>query len=469
MGNLVMGTTIAWSGPAIPYLKKSPDEDGFNVTDAEGSWIGSLMPLGALFGGPLGGFLISKVGKKGSMFISAAIFTLSYLLLIVAPNVATIYFGRVLGGVATGIASLVCPVYVAEVSKPEVRGLLGSGVQVMVTIGVLLVLCVGAVFTWRWISIACMVTVLLWAFLLLGIPVSPAQHMANKKYREARESLEWLRSTVYIETEFDEIQREIEESMATPSKFTDLFQSQNLAPLIISLYLMLGQQLCGINAVLFYVVDIFDATGSSIPPGIESIIVGVMQVGSTILGALVMDKLGRRALLLSSSFLMVISISTLGAFFYIKQNLNNADLATKIESIPVVSLSVFIFSFSIGFGPIPWLMMSELFSPKVRGMASSLATLFNWSLAFCVTKFFADMVLAISEAKSFWVFGGITFVTFLFCLLFVPETKGKTLENIQAMFRSSRPYFLYIGIWKCCSSSENSDTQVLVQAEDEHY
>ena len=130
MGNLVMGTTIAWSGPAIPYLKKPPAEDGFNVTDNEGSWIGSLMPLGALVGGPLAGFLISKLGKKGTMFVSATLFTLSYLMLIVAPNVATIYFGRLVGGVATGIASLVCPVYVAEVAKPEVRGLLGSGVQV---------------------------------------------------------------------------------------------------------------------------------------------------------------------------------------------------------------------------------------------------------------------------------------------------------------------------------------------------
>ena len=466
-----MGTTIAWSGPSIPYLKLDPSQDGFGINDDQGSWIGSLMPLGALVGGPLGGLLIGKTGKKGTMFIAAGLFTLSYLLLIVAPNVATIYIGRILGGIATGIASLVCPVYVGEVSQPRVRGFLGSCVQVMVTIGVLLALCVGAWLKWRWISIVCMVTVLIWAILLLFIPESPAQYMIDKKYREARESLEWLRGTVFIETEFEEIQREIEESLATPSKFTDLLQKQNLPPLIISMYLMLGQQLCGINAVIFYVVDIFNAAGSSIPAQYESIIVGVMQVASTTLGALVMDKLGRRILLLSSSFLMVVSISTLGAYFYIKENLNDVDTATKIEAIPVVSLSVFIFGFSIGFGPIPWLMMSELFSPKVKGMASSTATLFNWTLAFCVTKFFADLVLAITEAKSFWVFGGITFFTFLFCLLFVPETKGKSFESIQALFRSSRPYFLQIGVWRLCGAgSQQGDNQVLVEADnDGHY
>ena len=449
-----MGMTIGWSGPAIPYLQKSPNEDGFNITDSEASWIGSLLPLGALFGGPLVGFLMSKFGKKGAMFMIAAVYALSFLLLVVAQNIATIYVGRILGGVATGMTSLVCPVYVAEVARPEVRGLLGSGVQVMVTIGILMGLCIGAVLTWRITSVTCLVVVLIWSFLLLTIPESPMQHLANKKRRDARKSLEWLRSTVNIDSEFDQIQREFEESMATPSKFTDLLERQNLAPLIISMYIMFGTQMCGVSPVIFFVVEIFDAAGSSIQPNVESIIVGVMMVGSTILGALVMDKLGRRVLLLCSASLMVISLSILGTFFYIKQNLDNSELATKIEAIPIVSLSVFVFGFSIGFGPIPWLMMSELFSPKVRSMASSLVTFFNWTLAFCVTKFFGVMVTAISEAGSFWVFGGITFITFLFCLLFVPETKGKTLENIQDTFRSSRPYFLNIGIWKYLSRKE---------------
>lgn len=469
MGNLVMGTAIAWSGPAIPYLKLDSSKDGFNISDAQGSWIGSLMPLGALIGGPLGGVFVGKVGKKGTMFISAALFTLSYLLLVVAPNVATIYFGRLMSGTATGIASLVCPVYVAEVAKPEVRGLLGSCVQLMVTLGVLLVLVVGAGLSWRWISICCLASVLVWAILLLFIPESPAQYMTNKKYREARESLEWLRQTIYVESEFEAIQREIEESLATPAKPSDLFQSQNLAPLIISMYLMLGQQLCGINAVIFYVVDIFSAAGSSIKPSIESIIIGIMQVVSTGLGAAVMDKLGRRFLLTFSSSIMVLSISSLGAFFFIKINQNNVELATSLEILPVISLCVFIFAFSVGFGPIPWLMMSELFSPKMKGLASSLATSINWTLAFCVTKFFSDLVGAISEAFCFWLFGGITALTFIFCLLFVPETKGKTLEQVQGMFRSSRPYFLHIGIWKIFGScSGSSDSEVLVQADQQY-
>jgi len=465
MGNLVMGTTICWSGPAIPYLQKSPAEDGFNITDSQGSWIGSLMPLGALVGGPIGGLLINKLGKKGTMFITAALFALAYLVIIIAPNLILIYIGRFWCGMGTGISSLVCPVYVAEIAKPEIRGLLGSGVQVMVVWGVLLGIAAGALVSWRWLSVICLVMVVVWAVLLIPIPESPAQLLANKQYRAARESLEWLRETVYVEEEYEEIQRGVEESEGSSAGIGELMKPQNLLPFVISMYLMLGQQFSGMNAVLFYVDGIFEAAGSTLDSSLASIIVAVVQVVATILAAAVMDKLGRRLLLNISSFLMVISITALGAYFYIKINLGDTELANRLQILPIASLSIFVFAFSVGFGPIPWLMMSELFSPEVRGLASSIATCFNWTLAFVVTKFFSNLVSAITEAGSFWVFGGITALTFLFCLLFVPETKGKSLEAIQDMFRSSQPYFFKIGLWKlCCGRS--GDTLLLVEPED---
>jgi len=462
MGNLVMGTCIAWSGPAVPLLKLAPHADGFNASDYDGSWIGSLMPLGALLGGQFGGVLVSRLGRKGAMMLDAGIFAVGYLFIISAPNLWMIYIGRFIGGIATGISSLACPVYVGEIAKPEIRGLLGSGVQVMVTIGVLLVIVIGAFLSWRWMSIVCLALVVLWALLLILIPESPEFYLSVKKYREARESLEWLRESIYVEAEYEDIQKNIEDSETGSAGIKDLFLSHNLPPLIISLYLMLGQQFSGMNAVIFNVVDIFNAAGSKISPNTESIIVAVVQVVATCISAAVMDRLGRRVLLNISAALMVVSISSLGAYFYILDYLHDTELAKTIQLLPVASLSTFVFGFSVGFGPIPWLMMSELFSPEVKSLASSIATTFNWSLAFVVTKFFTDLEASISVEGSFWVFGGITFVTFLFCLFFVPETKGKSMEQIQALFRSNRPYFLEIGVWKCCRRSTDSDLEVLV-------
>merc|ERR1712243_503750 len=117
------------------------------------------------------------------------------------------------------------------------------------------------------------------------------------------------------------------------------------------------------------------------------------------------------------------------------------ELSQHIGWVPLASLSVFVFAFSIGFGPIPWLMMSELFAPEVKSIASSISTTFNWTLAFLVTKFFSNMEEDLTKAGAFLVFGGITILTFFFCLLFVPETKGKSLDDIQQLFRSPRPYF----------------------------
>ena len=209
---------------------------------------------------------------------------------------------------------------------------------------------------------------------------------------------------------------------------------------------MLGQQLRGINAVVFYVVDIFEASGSSLNSNLESCIVEGVQVITTFFGAYIMDKTGRRLLLNLSSSIMAISAAGLGAFFFIAQNQDNTALASKIGMLPVASMSLFIFAFSIGFGPIPWLMMSELFSPEVRSLASSFAVSFNWILAFLVTKFFTNIVNAVTESFAFWIFTAILVGVFLFCIFFVPETKGKKLDDIQKMFKSDQPYF--IEIWK---------------------
>merc|ERR1711970_999095 len=178
-----------------------------------------------------------------------------------------------------------------------------------------------------------------------------------------------------------------------------------------------------------------------------------------------MDKAGRRLLLNLSSSIMVISISALGAYFYIADTLDDTSLANKIDLLPVASLSLFVFAFSIGFGPIPWLMMSELFSPEVKSLASSISTSFNWTLAFLVTKFFSTMVNGLTEAGAFWFFGSFTILTFLFCMFFVPETKGKSLDEIQQLFRSDRPYFYSIGLWKACRGQEPEDRRPIVHEE----
>lgn len=192
---------------------------------------------------------------------------------------------------------------------------------------------------------------------------------------------------------------------------------------------MLFQQFSGVNAVIFYTSSIFSAAGSDLDANISSIIVGVVQFVSTFVSTLVVDRLGRKILLIGSAAVMCICQLLLGVFFYLKDDDENS--VESIGWLPLLSLCLFMVAFSLGFGPIPWMMVSELFPPSTKGFASSLASCFNWILAFLVTKFFTNLKDAMGSGPTFWLFMAILAVGTCFVVFFVRETKGKTVEEIQ--------------------------------------
>ena len=195
--------------------------------------------------------------------------------------------------------------------------------------------------------------------------------MSRKDFDGARASLQRLRGHAYIETELNETQASLEEAAGQRFQISALWESVNLRPLVVALMLMVGQQLSGVNAVIFFSVNIFNSAKTNLNSLLENIIVGGVQVVSTALAAVLIDKLGRRILLITSALIMIISLYGLGLYFWIQKN--HPDLANTIGFLPLSSLCLYIFAFSIGFGPIPWLMMSEIFSPEVKGITSSIS------------------------------------------------------------------------------------------------
>ena len=199
-------------------------------------------------------------------------------------------------------------------------------------------------------------------------------------------------------------------------------------PLFISLGLMFFQQMSGINAVIFYTVSIFEKSGGRVDSNLSSIIVGLANFFATLGSNLVIDRVGRKVLLNVSAFFMSISLAVLGTFFLLQSLDYNV---SQVDFLPLASFIVYIIAFSVGYGPIPWLMMGEIFPSKVRGHAASLATAFNWSCSFAVTKFFNDLINTVGTYGAFWFFGIICFLSLFFVTLLVPETKGHTLEDIE--------------------------------------
>ena len=224
-------------------------------------------------------------------------------------------------------------------------------------------------------------------------------------------------------------------------------------PLIISIGLMVFQQFCGINAVLFNAASIFALAGFK-DGKLVSIAVGLVQFVGTGLGCLIMDRAGRRILLLTTAIGMCLTLVGLGVYFEIyippKSDSSSADAvsllgsishsvaASKINWLSILCIVLFNLFFALAWGPVPWLVMSEIFPLRARGPASSMATMANWLLAFIVTKTYDSMQLSLTIQGTYWFFGGCAFLGFVFVYILMPETKGKTLEEIEALFEKHK-------------------------------
>lgn len=192
---------------------------------------------------------------------------------------------------------------------------------------------------------------------------------------------------------------------------------------------MLFQQLSGINAVIFYTVPIFKSSGSSLPPDLAAIIVSVVQVVIAYIAAMITDKANRRFFLIISSSGMFICLIALAFYFHLKElGISYSGLGI----LPLASLVLFIISFSLGFGPLPWMIMGELFAPEIKGVASGLAVMCNWALVFLVTFSFPIMNSSFGGHVTFYIFGVVVLISIPFVYYVVPETRGKSLQEIQS-------------------------------------
>ena len=200
--------------------------------------------------------------------------------------------------------------------------------------------------------------------------------------------------------------------------------------MFLSLSLMILQQFCGINAVIFYTESIFQTAGYNGNPGVPSVIVAAVKVAATCFSTSLMDNVGRRKLFICGGSLMTISCISFGMHFY----LSDVHMVHSISWLSLGSLILYVTAFSLGWGSIPWLIMSEIFPTKVRGRASALATGLNWTCAFLVTLGFLPLENAISSQGIFWLFAGVCCIGTVAMFFFMPETKGKSLEEIEHFF-----------------------------------
>ncbi|KAL2900463.1 Sugar transporter ERD6-like 7 [Bienertia sinuspersici] len=341
--------------------------------------------------------------------------------------------GRLAGGYGMGAFSYVVPVYIAEIAPVNLRGALTTLNQVMICTGVSVAFIIGIVLSWRTLALTGLVPC---AVLLLGlffIPESPRWLAKIGAHRKFEAELQKLRGKgADIAHEAAEIQDYIKELEKLPqANIFDLFKKRYLRSVTIGVGLMVCQQFGGINGICFYVSNIFETAGFS--PTIGTIIYALLQVVITTTGATLIDKAGRKPLLLVSAAGLVIGCLLVAIAFYLKA-LQQSEKAAAI--LAVTGILVYISAFSAGMGAVPWVVMSEIFPINVKGVAGSLATLVNWFGAWAISYTF-NFLMEWSSCGTFILYAAINAMSIVFIIMVVPETKGRTLEEIQAAIYAS--------------------------------
>ncbi|XP_034948901.1 facilitated trehalose transporter Tret1-2 homolog [Chelonus insularis] len=422
------GMKLSWTSPSGPYL--TSDQSFIpGMTENHMSWVCSLMALGAILGAVPAGKVADKMGRKRTMIISAIPFFISWLMIIFTRDLISLYIARFIGGIGAGAACVIVPVYIGEIAEPSIRGALGSFFPLLFSTGVVFVYVVGAISEYMTFNIACCITLV--PFLLsYFLPESPLWLVQKGRISQAEKSLRVLRGKSYeLKKEISVLQEEADRVESRKGGIRDLICTRaGRKALSTCVGLMWFQQMCGIDAVLFYTVKIFQDAGSTVNPFLATIIIGIIEVVMAVVVAIVIDKFGRKPLLIISGVAMTLCLSVLG--YYFKMKTDKQDVSS-IGWLPLTCLSLFNVVFSVGYGSVPFAVISELFPPETKGVASSLSIMVNWSLVFIVTKFFPSMVKATGPAITFWTFGSMALLSAIFAYVFVPETKGKTLQEIQ--------------------------------------
>lgn len=311
-----LGMGVGYSNPALQ------DRELIRLLGGETerrTWFASLVAIGAIFGSPFAGFLVEVIGRKPTLMVGTLPMATGWFMIACGVNSAVLYTGRILCGFAMGMALLAAPLYIAETASKARRGALGAGCLLSANIGVLAVYGIGIPLGWSWLAVVCMTVCSVNVILLLVLPESPRWCARQKKRKEAIDSLAWLADEhADVQKEYAEIERGIgPQSTAGSFSLRQFSLPRNYRPALISFVMMFFQQMCGFNIIIFYSSHIFATAGYADDPKTPTIIIGVALVAATAVSCVLMDRVGRRILLLVSGVVMTISITALGAHYYL--------------------------------------------------------------------------------------------------------------------------------------------------------
>lgn len=436
MGGYLFGYDWVVIGGAKPFY-----EIYFSIADIPWlqGWVMSSALLGCLIGVIIAGVLSDRYGRKFMMILAAIVFALSAIGTGAATSLNVFIVFRIISGIGIGIASNISPMYLSEVSPPDVRGKFVAIYQLAIVLGILSAQIMNWLIAqpvipnediltswngqmgWRWMFWAPIIPSIIYLLLTFIVPESPRWLISKEKYGKATDIFARIVNRNYAEELVGEVQKSISH-VTEKIPLSHLFKGKALKIAVIGITIAVLQQWCGINVVFNYAQEIFSAAGYSVSDMLFNIVVtGIVNVIFTFVGMYTVDRLGRRSLMKIGTIGLAIIYAVLGAGYYFQ-------LEGKIMLILVVMAIAF---YAMTLAPVTWIVISEIFPTRIRAKGMAVSTFALWSASFVLTYTFPLLNSALGAYGTFWLYGLISVGGYLFVKSYLPETKGKSLEEIE--------------------------------------
>ncbi len=425
LGGLLFGFDTAVISGTVGFFQAE-----FRLSAGATGWVASSALVGCFFGALFAGALSDRFGRKKVLLLSALFFTVSAIWCSLARTAADLVCGRLVGGLGIGIASLNSPLYIAEVSPPRIRGRLVALQQLAIVLGILAAFSTNTLVLhtaltdaakWRWMFAIGVFPAAVFLLLILSVPESPRWLTKQGFPQRARGILIRIAGEQEADAEMAQISEAIAHEGAT---LGDLLKPGFRQALVVGVTLMIFTQVTGINAIMYYAPEVFKQAGSEASAAFnDTVWVGLTNLVFTLLSMAFVDKLGRKLLLLIGVTCMGFSLLLVGYAFHIHAS------GTGV----LVAVLAYVASFAFSMGVVGWVLISEIYPTRTRGRAMAIATGAVWGACFLVSQTF-PIFKEISLAGTFWGYAGMCAVAVVFVYFWVPETKGRSLEEIETFW-----------------------------------
>ena len=455
----------------------------FHLNNTQLGFAIASLDLGCIAGTMMAGTLADRFGRKKILILCAILFAISGILSAIPRDITELVLARIIGGIAVGASSMIAPVYIAEISPEKHRGRFGSLFQLGIVVGIAVVYWVNYFILnaghhinvghhlagrdwnqttgWRWMLGSETLPALVFLAMLLTIKESPRWLIIADREAEARTILARFFGTARAEREIAAVK---DVAHQEEGRLRELFRKTFRFPLMIALFLAVFSQFSGINSIIYYAPRVFGAAGMNTSSAFGSTaLIGMVLVLFTFIAVAYVDRAGRKLLLAIGTAIQVVALASVGLVFAVapkaraidihdslqfQGTLSNARFAAmaRLAHSPIImvphfnstqigillmSILVFIAAFSMAMGPMPWIIISEIFPARIRGRAASVGVLTLWAAIFLVAQTFPMLKASVGLTVTYFIYSGCSFISFLFAALVLPETKGKTLEQIE--------------------------------------